>query len=77
MVELSFLFDFVCGWYCYFKGGEYEVIDIVCSSEMLELMVFYCVFYGEGGLWVCFYLMFIEQVLGEYGLQVCFVCIDD
>ena len=52
MAELTPLPDLVRGRYRHFKGGEYEVIDIVRSSETLEPMVLYRALYGEGGLWV-------------------------
>ena len=40
------------GWYCHFKGNEYEVIGIARHSETEEPMVVYRALYGEGGLWV-------------------------
>lgn len=77
MAELTPLPDLVRGRYRHFKGGEYEVIDIVRSSETLEPMVLYRALYGEGGLWVRPYPMFIEQVPDEHGPQARFARIDD
>ena len=63
MAELTPLPDLVRGRYRHFKGGEYEVIDIVRSSETLEPMVLYRALYGEGGLWVRPAAMFAENVV--------------
>ena len=52
MAELSPLPTLARGRYRHFKGGEYEVIDLVRSSETLQPMVLYRALYGEGGLWV-------------------------
>ncbi|MDG9941057.1 DUF1653 domain-containing protein, partial [Stenotrophomonas maltophilia] len=64
MAELSPLPTLATGRYRHFKGGEYEVLDIVRSSETLQPMVLYRALYGEGGLWVRPYAMFVEQVPG-------------
>lgn len=50
MAELSPLPTLAPGRYRHFKGGEYEVLDIVRSSETLQPMVLYRALYGEGGL---------------------------
>ncbi|MHC1653919.1 DUF1653 domain-containing protein [Stenotrophomonas maltophilia] len=76
MDELSPLPSLAPGRYRHFKGGEYEVIGIVRSSETLQPMVLYRALYGEGGLWVRPYPMFIEQVHGENGPQPRFARID-
>ncbi len=47
------------------------------SSETLQPMVLYRALYGDGGLWVRPYPMFIEQVAGEHGTQPRFARIDD
>ncbi len=39
--------------------------------------VLYRALYGEGGLWVRPYAMFVEQVPGEHGPQPRFARIDD
>jgi hypothetical protein len=40
-------------------------------------MVLYRALYGEGGLWVRPYPMFVEQVPGKHGPQARFARIDD
>jgi hypothetical protein len=50
------------GRYRHYKGGEYEVIGVVRHSETLEPMVLYRALYGEAGLWVRPFAMFVEQV---------------
>jgi hypothetical protein len=50
------------GRYRHFKGGEYEVLGVVRSSETLEPLVLYRPLYGDSGLWVRPYAMFLEQV---------------
>ncbi|MEN5273725.1 DUF1653 domain-containing protein [Stenotrophomonas lactitubi] len=77
MTDLAPLPALTPGRYRHFKGGEYEVIDIVRSSETLQPMVLYRALYGEGGLWVRPYPMFIEQVPGEQGPQARFARISD
>lgn len=77
MTDLTPLPALTPGRYRHFKGGEYEVIDIVRSSETLQPMVLYRALYGEGGLWVRPYPMFIEQVPGEHGPQARFSRISD
>lgn len=64
------------GRYRHFKGGLYEVIDIVRSSETLQPQVLYRALYGEGGLWVRPYAMFVETVEGPHGLQPRFARIE-
>jgi hypothetical protein len=77
MTALSPLPTLARGRYRHFKGGEYEVIDIVRSSETLQPMVLYRALYGDGGLWVRPYAMFVEQVPGASGPQPRFARIDD
>lgn len=50
------------GRYRHYKGGEYEVLGVVRHSETLEPMVLYRALYGEAGLWVRPFAMFVEQV---------------
>ncbi|APO95309.1 DUF1653 domain-containing protein [Xanthomonas vesicatoria] len=50
------------GEYRHFKGGRYEVLGIVRSSETLEPLVLYRPLDSEIGLWVRPYAMFVEQV---------------
>ena len=54
--------SFPLGRYRHYKGGEYEVIGVVRHSETLEPMVLYRALYGEAGLWVRPFAMFVEQV---------------
>jgi len=77
MSDLSPLPRLEPGRYRHFKGGLYEVIDIVRSSETLQPQVLYRALYGEGGLWVRPYAMFVEQVPSEHGPQPRFARIDD
>jgi len=65
------------GRYRHFKGGLYEVVDVVRSSETLQPMVLYRALYGEGGLWVRPYAMFVEQVDLAGGNQPRFARLDD
>ncbi|MDQ7760123.1 DUF1653 domain-containing protein [Xanthomonas sontii] len=62
MLDLSPLPSIALGRYRHFKGGEYEVLGMVRSSETLEPLVLYRPLYGEGTLWVRPYPMFVEQV---------------
>lgn len=50
------------GRYRHFKGNEYEVTGIATHSETGEKLVVYKALYGEQGLWVRPYDMFIETV---------------
>ena len=51
------------GRYRHYKGNEYEVIDVARHSETEEWMVVYRTCYGDKGLWVRPYEMFIEKVV--------------
>ena len=51
------------GHYRHYKGNDYEVIDLVRHSETEEWLVLYRPLYGEGGLWVRPYSMFVEDVM--------------
>ncbi|MGE6332848.1 DUF1653 domain-containing protein [Stenotrophomonas sp. NPDC077659] len=77
MSNLSPLPHLAPGRYRHFKGGLYEVIDIVRSSETLQPQVLYRALYGERGLWIRPYAMFVEQVSGAHGPQPRFARIDD
>jgi len=50
------------GRYRHYKGGEYEVLGVVRHSESLEPMVLYRALYGDAGLWVRPFAMFVEAV---------------
>ncbi len=62
MTHLSPLPTIAHGRYRHYKGGEYEVVDLVRHSETLEPLVLYRALYGERGLWVRPYAMFFEEV---------------
>jgi hypothetical protein len=57
------------GVYRHFKGGKYEVIDVVTHSETLEEMVLYRHFDGDRGLWVRPKEMF-EEVIERDGKSI-------
>lgn len=46
----------------HFKGDHYLVVDFVTHSETQEKMVLYRALYGECGLFVRPYDMFVEEV---------------
>ncbi|PTB83106.1 DUF1653 domain-containing protein [Pseudidiomarina aestuarii] len=50
------------GKYEHYKGNHYEVIDVVRHSETEEWLVLYRPLYGDRGLWVRPFDMFVEQV---------------
>ncbi|QNP39737.1 DUF1653 domain-containing protein [Lysobacter solisilvae (ex Woo and Kim 2020)] len=50
------------GRYRHYKGNDYEVVAVVRHSETLEPLVLYRALYGEGGLWVRPYAMFVGNV---------------
>ncbi|NRA18897.1 MAG: DUF1653 domain-containing protein [Oceanospirillaceae bacterium] len=58
---------FKTGLYRHYKGGEYQVIDLVKHSETEEWMVLYRPCYGEALLWVRPVAMFYEKVVDEQG----------
>lgn len=64
------------GRYRHYKGGEYEVIGVARHSETLEPLVVYRPLYGEGGLWLRPYAMFVGQVELAGGWQARFALLD-
>ena len=50
------------GHYRHYKGGDYQVLDVVRHSESLEPLVLYRPLYGASGLWVRPFRMFAEPV---------------
>lgn len=53
------------GIYQHYKGGKYEVLEVVRHSESLEPMVLYRHLDDDGGTWVRPYAMFFEEVEKE------------
>ncbi|MCD2513111.1 DUF1653 domain-containing protein [Comamonas endophytica] len=51
------------GLYRHYKGGLYQVLDMVRHSETLEPMTLYRALYGARGLWVRPAAMFGEEVV--------------
>ena len=50
------------GIYQHYKGNLYEVLTTAQYSETEEWMVVYKALYGEKGMWVRPYEMFVEKV---------------
>lgn len=50
------------GIYRHYKGNLYEVLMTAKHSETEEWMVVYKALYGEKGIWVRPYDMFVEKV---------------
>ena len=50
------------GLYKHYKGNMYEVYMTAQHSETEEWMVVYKAMYGEQGMWVRPYEMFVEKV---------------
>ena len=50
------------GIYQHYKGNLYEIYHIAQHSETEEWMVVYKALYGEQGIWVRPYEMFVEKV---------------
>jgi len=50
------------GVYKHYKGNLYEVLTTAQHSETEEWMVVYKALYGEEGMWVRPYEMFVEKV---------------
>ena len=63
--DLSPLPSIQLGLYLHYKGGLYEVQGVVRHSETLQPMVLYRALYGQRGLWVRPFDMFLETVQVE------------
>lgn len=55
--------EFKKGIYRHYKGNLYEVFMAAQHSETEEWMVVYKALYGEEGMWVRPYDMFMEKVI--------------
>lgn len=62
MSDLTPLPALTPGLYRHFKGGSYQVLDVVRHSETLEPMVLYRPLDEDIGVWVRPYDMFCAQV---------------
>lgn len=60
MTDLPPLPELRPGRYRHYKGGHYQVVGVARCSETLAPLVVYRPLYGEGGLWVRPYAMFVE-----------------
>ncbi|MET1114122.1 MAG: DUF1653 domain-containing protein [Comamonas sp.] len=65
------------GLYRHYKGGLYEVIDMVRHSETLEPMTLYRALYGARGLWVRPAAMFAQEVVIDGQRQLRFARLGD
>ncbi|MBL8376306.1 MAG: DUF1653 domain-containing protein [Burkholderiales bacterium] len=75
--ELPALPTLARGRYRHYKGGEYEVLDVTWHSETREPMVLYRPLYGDSGLWVRPYAMFVEEVVVDGRRQPRFALLGD
>lgn len=76
MADLPPLPTLPAGRYRHYKGGQYDVVAVARCSETLEPLVVYRALYGEGGLWVRPYAMFVETVEVEGAPQPRFARLD-
>ena len=65
------------GVYQHYKGNMYEVYMTARHSETEEWMVVYKALYGEQGMWVRPYKMFVEEVEVEGTLVPRFQKVED
>jgi len=65
------------GLYKHYKGNMYEVYMTAQHSETEEWMVMYKALYGEQGMWVRPYAMFVEKVEVEGQMIPRFQKVDD
>jgi hypothetical protein len=57
------------GRYRHYKGLDYEVVGVARHSETLEPLVAYRPLYGESGLWVRPFDMFVGDVMVDGHVQ--------
>jgi hypothetical protein len=60
--ERNFIMELKKGIYRHYKGNLYEVFMTAKHSETEEWMVVYKALYGDKGMWVRPYEMFVEKV---------------
>ena len=65
------------GLYKHYKGNIYEVMMIAQHSETEEWMVVYKALYGEQGMWVRPYDMFVSKIEIEGVMVDRFAKVDD
>jgi len=65
------------GLYKHYKGNMYEVYMTAQHSETEEWMVVYKALYGEQGMWVRPYDMFVEKVEVDGQMVERFAKVDD
>ena len=65
------------GLYQHYKGNLYEVYMTAQHSETEEWMVVYKALYGEEGMWVRPYAMFVEKVEVDGQMTERFKKVDD
>ena len=65
------------GLYQHYKGNMYQVYMIAQHSETEEWMVVYKALYGEEGMWVRPYDMFVERIEVDGQMLDRFTKVDD
>lgn len=65
------------GRYRHYKGYEYQVIDTATHTETEQLLVLYRALYGERGLWVRPFEMFVEEIVVDGVKQPRFAWVAD
>ncbi len=65
------------GLYRHYKGNMYEVYMTAQHSETEEWMVVYKALYGDAGMWVRPYEMFVEKVEVDGQMTERFKKVDD
>jgi len=65
------------GLYQHYKGNMYQVYMTVQHSETEEWMVVYKALYGEEGMWVRPYDMFLERIEVDGQMVDRFTKVDD
>jgi hypothetical protein len=58
------------GRYRHYKGADYQVLGIARHTETEEVLVVYRALYGERGLWIRPWSMFVENVESPGGRRM-------